>query len=128
MNNPNIVIIYSIETEIKRVKNTFEKINWFKEKGYWPRIRLPKLLSDKNSLDQIDEALVKSAIQSEYAEEKYINFATEMKKRWENVCKKFDLSTIFSSLKLQKEYNIQLTQYGVGGSYNLPNNIIINIQ
>lgn len=127
MKNPNIVTIYSTELEIKRVKNTFKKIDWFKEKGYWPRIRLPKLLADKTSLNSTDESLIKNAVYEEYDEQKYISFSIETKKRWDAVCRKFDLSTIFSPLKLQKEYDIQLTQYGVGGSYYLPNHIVVNI-
>ena len=46
---------------------------------------------------------------------------------WEKVSRELSLALLNSSLFDQEEYIINLTKYGTGGSYNLPNTVIINV-
>ncbi len=121
----NLDIKYSPEYEISRIKDTLEKLNWFKEKGY--RLRFPEGFSVENQNFK-DEEYIKKCILEDYTKDNY-----EEQKAFAN--KEFDkintaLEKFFNATKIQpqKVYEVYLTKYGVGGSYNLPNRIIINIQ
>tara|TARA_Y100000310_G_scaffold112994_2_gene111541 strand:+ start:2814 stop:3440 length:627 start_codon:yes stop_codon:yes gene_type:complete len=127
MENPRIHVIYSLKTEVTRIRNSFKKIDWYKEKGYWNKIKLPESLKGIESFEKITEKDILDTVKSEYSEEEYKQFTEGVRTSWDNVGKKYDLWKILSALKLQSEYTIQLTKYGVGGSYSMPNRIVVNI-
>jgi len=120
----NLNIKYSLEDEILRVKYTIDKIDWFKEKGY--KVKLPEILSLGNS--DLSPEEIESAIVGEYDEENYKveeKYVLKTLPKIKEVLKNYFNST---SLEPQSSYEINLTRYGVGGSYHLPNKIIANIQ
>ena len=121
----NLQFNYSSEYEVQRVKNTLNKLAWFKEQGY--RLSLPKGLSlDGDNL--VDEKFIKISVVSEYNENDYkqvIEMVNEQWLKYSSILEKYFLET---NIKSKDNYEVKLTRYGVGGSYNLPNTIIINIQ
>ena len=102
-----IIRASTIEEEEIRVQNTLKKLDWFKEKGYI-------------------FVLPKSSVAEEYDAEKYR--LDEITKEWHQAEDDFlkKLSEFFGD-KLQKEYLVCLTRYGVSGSYQMPNTIILNV-
>ncbi len=117
-------IKYSLEGEISRVQYTINKIDWFKEKGY--KVRLPEALLLEDT--KLSPESIKQVITEEYDEKNY-------KKEEEYILKtlpkiKEVLVNYFTTTSPdpQSSYEINLTRYGVGGSYNPPNKIIANIQ
>jgi len=120
----NLDIKHSLESEISRVQNTIDRIDWFKEKRY--KIRLPETLSLEDADFSYEK--IKQAIEHEYDKE---NYGKEEKYILDTLPKiKKVLGDYFtsSSLEPQSVYEINLTRYGVGGSYSIPNKIIVNIQ
>lgn len=121
----NLQFNYSSEYEVERIKNTLNKLAWFKEQGY--RFSLPEglLLSGDNL---VDEKFIKSSVVEEYSEDDYkqvIEMVNEQWLKYSSILEKYFLET---KIKPEDIYEVKLTRYGVGGSYNLPNTIIINIQ
>src|SRR3989338_9921602 len=114
-------IEFGIDFELKRVKNTLAELDWYNSQGYKPR--LPKGVSGKSSEKEIQNQIIK-----EFDEKKYKEVANQIA---------LDFSTINKQLskKLKESFNkdipitffVYLTNYGVGGSYNLPNLVIFNI-
>jgi len=102
-------IRFSKDFEARRVKTCLEKLDWYKAQGY--HVDLPKI-----------------GIDEEYREEDFLVFDNLIKDEWPKYEDK--LSQTLASLRggeVQENYNINLTKYGVGGSYSLPNTVIINI-
>ena len=114
-------IEFGIDFELKRVKNTLAELDWYNSQGYKPR--LPKGVSGKSSEKEIQNQIIK-----EFDKKKYKEVANQIA---------LDFSTINKQLskKLKESFNkdipitffVYLTNYGVGGSYNLPNIVIFNI-
>ena len=115
MNNIELKFEFSIESEIKRVENTLAKINWYKKNGYKPY--LPN-----------DRANIKSAVIKEYDGALFNKVSIAITRDWNNFSG--DLATKLASINLKYEpiYKVKLTKYGVSGSYNLPNKIVLNVR
>lgn len=115
-------IKYGLELEEQRLKNTLDRYLWYKKMGYNPRF--PADIIPKSS----NHAKIYSALKNEYDEKIYQKTATEIIKKFSIKEKKFysNLQTIFGK-KIRSNYSVILTQYGVSGSYSLPNKIILNI-
>jgi hypothetical protein len=64
---------------------------------------------------------------SEYDEEVYKKNETFLVNNWGKILKEIKNSFSKSSILAQDEYIIYFTKYGTGGSYNLPNTVIINL-
>lgn len=105
-----INIKFGIEYEQSRVKFTLSKLQWYKDKGYKPK-------------------LSKETVEKEFKKEDYENAEKELKSEFSKIEKSLEKSLIekFGSNSIPPEYDVILTKYGVAGSYNLPNKIIINI-
>lgn len=102
-------IHFSKEFENYRIENCLKKIDWYKEQGY--KLNLPE-----TDVDQ------------EYREEDFLAFSNLIQKNWAIYEKKLhDLLANLKGSEIQETYNLNLTKYGVGGSYSLPNTIIVNI-
>jgi len=114
---------YSIDYEIKRVSSAIEKIGWYKKNQY--KLILPKdidLSENKNpTKDGIKKAIIK-----EYKESQYKKIGLQLQKEWNLKAKKITDNLLLNNLNPRKEYIVYLTKYGVGGSYWLPNSMIIN--
>lgn len=118
---PKINLIYSVEDEKDRVIYTLNKLKWYREKGY--SVGLPEGVNENTELGDI-----RSVVKNEYNEEKYKemaeSIAEEISKNLKNIPESFEQQ----GLKLEDEYNVILTLYGVGGSYSPPNNIVVNFR
>ncbi len=114
-------IKYSQKFEIERVKNTLKKLNWFEEHGYRPW--LPQKINQNNTEDKI-----KTAVNKEYNEEDYKKVAIELFDSFGQIGGRFDqtLQEVFAVVP--NKITVHITRYGAGGSYNLPNTIILNFQ
>lgn len=116
-------IIYNLDREIERVKSTMKELSWYKEQGY-SNITLPKNLSEQPSNNDIF-----SAVSSEYFEKEYEESAQWIREQWFEFTDKIKALIGLSGFNLQNKYNIVLTKYGTGGSYNLgTDEVIVNIK
>jgi len=114
-------IKYSKKLEEQRIEKTLERLSWYDKLGYRPRFP-EKINPRKDSLKKI-----KIALEDEFNEKDYKKTEKEILRNFskvENFCNK--LKNVCGK-NAKKEYEIILTRYGVGGSYSLPNRIILNI-
>ncbi|MCX6714169.1 MAG: hypothetical protein NTV48_03660 [Candidatus Vogelbacteria bacterium] len=102
-------IHFSKDFEAYRVKTCLEKLDWYKAQGY--RVDLPQI--------GVDEG---------YQEEDFLVYDNLIKDEWPKYRDKLYQALIsFNGGEVREIYNINLTKYGVGGSYSYPNTIINNI-
>ncbi|MFH1315851.1 MAG: hypothetical protein ABIH67_05670 [Candidatus Uhrbacteria bacterium] len=115
-------IKYSIRLEEQRIEKTIKKLPWYNKLGYRPHF--PKNINPE--IDNLKK--INIALKNEYNEKDYKNAKNKILKKNSVIGKKFisNLENICGK-KAKKEYELILTKYGVGGSYFLPNQIIINI-
>ena len=121
-------IKYSFEYEKERIEYTLNKADWFLENGYSKWIKLP----GGKKLDEIDvktagNDLLETA-KSEYNPDDYEKIKNTINEQWSKFAPTLEKYFYETSLIQEDIYIIQLTKYGVGGSYNLPNQIILNFQ
>ncbi len=127
MNAPTLIIKYSIEFEQLRVKTTFEKISWYREHGYKPSFPAGKGIDDIQNNTTAEE-LIACAI-SEYDENYYVDVSTKISEQWKWFSERWSESPIHeTNLPFLNKYKIFVTSYGVTGSYDLPNTIVINVR
>ncbi|MGB8816170.1 MAG: hypothetical protein WCC74_03015 [Minisyncoccia bacterium] len=120
-------IIYNKDFDVKRVINTIKKIDWFVENKYeYKKFSFPKVLDVEKLKDYSDEE-IENAVISEYDEEVYKKNETFLINHWYKISEEIKNSFSKSSIPVQNEYIIYFTKYGTGGSYNLPNTVIINL-
>jgi hypothetical protein len=118
-------ILYSQELEVERIINTIKRLDWYKANGY--TVQLPESL-DVSDITNITPELVRVAISKDYNKQNYLVSQKYIEDHWGSIRDEFLKNVKNTSLLLQESYDIQLTRYGVGGSYHMPNKIIINIQ
>lgn len=118
-------IYYSIDFEVERILGTIKKIEWYKTNGY--TVNLPESL-DLSDIDKITKEDIKEAVTKEYEEQNYLLAKKYIEGNWIKFDEAFVANALSTKLVIQDQYAILLTRYGVGGSYNLPNKIIINIR
>jgi len=111
---------YGIKFEIDRIKNTLDKLEWYKKKGYKP---LLSILTNNSTLN------IESVVRKEYRRIDYQKKLVEIKEEYNFIKKEFE-KKIKKKFVLSKfpVIKVILTKYGVGGSYFLPNIVIINIE
>ncbi|OGD66789.1 hypothetical protein A2442_01540 [Candidatus Campbellbacteria bacterium RIFOXYC2_FULL_35_25] len=119
-------IYYSIDFDVDRVLETINKFEWFKSNNY--SVILPKYL-DLSDIKKITKEDVKKVILKEYNEQDYLKQKEYLENNLEKLILNENIEEKIKSttLVLSKDYNIYFTKYGVGGSYHLPNKIVINI-
>jgi len=116
---------FSKEDEMKRIKYTLGKLDWFVKQGY--KINLPdkiKEISDQGRIPTDDE--ISEAVSAEFNQKEYEEKTQDLTQKWEKMREDFLKNLATLGLPLQPEYKITFTKYGVGGSYGLPNKIQIN--
>jgi len=120
----NLQFNYSIDYEVERIKNTISRLDWFREKGY--QLLFPKDFSLENK--DFSDDKIKNSILEEYDETDYKKIADTVNKQWLKFSPFLEKYFLETNIKPENIYEVKLTKYGVGGSYNLPNNIIVNFQ
>ncbi len=117
----NINIKYGVDFEINRVKNTLAKLDWYVSQGYRPK--LPDGIKKDSS-----EQEIQNQIKKEYAEKKYKEVGRKITYDFSIIQETFTekVKNIFDK-ETPDTFLINLTNYGVGGSYNSPNIVIFNI-
>ncbi len=121
-------IKYSLEYEKERIKYTLSKADWFLKNGYSKWIKLPagKKLEDVD-IKTSENSLLTTA-EEEYCTNDYEKIKKTIEEQWSISSSKLENYFAMTSLKQEDIYIIQLTKYGVGGSYNVPNKVISNFQ
>jgi len=119
----NIKIKYSDDFEVQRVFKSLQKINWYKKMGY--NLVLPKALSSKN-LGALSDKSIKQIVKKIYGVLDYQKISNSIEQKWPKISTKVFNALPMFNLPSKKQYNVILTKYGVAGSYNLPNTIIVN--
>lgn len=117
-----LTIQYSIKLEKQRLKNTVDKLPWYKKFGYAPRF--PQSINpDVDNLEKMYAAL-----ETEYNERDYKQHAIKLSAEYSKIEDDFfeKLKQICGK-KIKRKFRLILTKYGVGGSYSLPNKIIYNV-
>jgi hypothetical protein len=118
-------IIFSKESEVARIKHTINRFGWYKEKGY--RINLPgkiKEFIDQGNIPTDEEIL--DIVSKEFDPKQYEEKKRELELKFQEKKGGFEQNIGTLGLPLQPIYRILLTKYGVGGSYFLPNTVLIN--
>lgn len=118
--NMKLNFIFSLKHEIERVQNTLKKIDFFKKHEY--RILLPKGIQENSTSEEI-----KYSVTQEWNEKLYEKVEQEIRPEWVKIIGQYQNSLKETKFVLSPQYNIYLTRYGVGGSYGLPNNIVLNV-
>lgn len=118
-------ILYSKDLEIDRVASTIKRIDWYKAKGYTVQLPDGLNISDSSVVSRED---IETAISKEYDEQNYIGSKKYIEDHWGDIGNELLKNIKNTSLTVTEHYDIYLTRYGVGGSYHLPNKIIINIR
>lgn len=113
--------LYSVETEFERVNNTLAKKDFFRKYGY--AIYLP----GNFTLDSTDLEGLRSQIKKELKSEVVNRIKEEIVAAWQSNNEL--INKFFNAIRYKKpdHITIQLTKYGVGGSYSLPSKIILNV-
>lgn len=114
-------IKYSAQIELERVMGSIKKLPWFRENGY--SISLPEGVSELSSEEKIREG-----VEKEYAENilVYEKEKISLLERWEKYGEILKEKLKGCSLIFYPEYEVFFSAYGVGGSYQLPNLLIVN--
>jgi len=109
------------EFELNRIKRTLERLEWYESNSYRPK--LPAGITKESSDNEIKEK-----IEEEFDSKKYREIKTKFTLQFLDIKESLEnkLKKIFNK-EMPSEFKIYLTNYGVGGSYNLPNIIIYNI-
>lgn len=118
---------FSLENEIQRVQYTLNKLRWFMDNKY--KINLPeKLKINPDIIPDVSENQIRESVLAEYNEDDYKTQKDFLLKNWQKVADEALIELKKTSLTPEDIYIIHLTKYGVGGSYNPPNSITVNIK
>lgn len=116
-----LTIVHAVEDEIRRVKYTFAKLEFYKQQGY--QVYLPESIDITDSEQKLKEVVVRE-FSSSLVEEAKKEIASKFIKH-QNVIEKYLKSL---NRGFPTNVSVRLTQYGVGGSYHLPSQIIVNVR
>lgn len=120
-----LTVKFSPEYEVERIKWTLGKLQWYKDNGYNPKF--PSGLETGLGTDISDDQ-IRDSVDAEYKEDDYKTQETYLLEKWNKVVDEASTEIKKTSLISRDTYTIYLTKYGVGGSYNYPDSIIINIK
>lgn len=119
----SIKFIYSQNFEVERIRYTLSKIEWFKQHSY--KVSLPNLINADNRYRVED---LTEIVKSEFDENIFKAQIDIINEKWSIYASRFFEELVKMGLEPSDNYILYMTRYGVGGSYNIPNEIIINIQ
>lgn len=119
----NFNVVYLRKSEHQRLAFTLKNITFYKEKGY--RVLLPK----GATLDQTSENDIFELADQEFPDKLVIDVKNKVILEIQRYKDSIDLYIKSIPYKAPEEVRIILTQYGVGGSYNVySSEIVINIK
>ena len=124
MAEPLLSVQFSLAFECQRVRDTLEKLDWYRAQRY--SINLPN--SESSELVKAPRDRLIALVAREYDDRAFAELADIIHTRWAAISGRF--FTVLSGIGgavLQSSYRINLTRYGVGGSYRPPDTVIINI-
>ncbi len=117
----------SKEFELERIKSTIKRLDWYLNNKYsLNSLSFPKSLDIEKLTSLSDDDLV-TAIDREYDEDKYTLNIDSIRQMYELYEAKLEEFIVELGLSPIPEIKIYLTKYGIGGSYHLPNKVIVNI-
>ncbi len=117
---PLLSITFSLENETARVKETIEKLSWYRQHYGESNARLPEGVGDKTSMGD-----VAGIVSAEFNEDIYNDFAQHVQKEWANISNEIKRLSEMPDFHLLESYILRLTRYGSGGSYDSSRGIII---
>jgi hypothetical protein len=120
-------INYSKEFEQERVESTLNRLDWYLSNKYsLNSLSFPQSFDTEKLKDISREKIIKG-INDEYDEDKFISTADEIQQIYEKYETRLEDFIKNIGLEVIPNIKVYLTGYGMGGSYHLPNEIIINI-
>jgi hypothetical protein len=124
---PMLNIQYSKDAEIERVKYVYEELDWYREHGYDVHLPGGIKLGDCGTVPKLIELL--HTLDVEFSLEKYEATKALILESWDYVVAHWPHEEMGkATLVFEPSYDVHLTRYGTGGSYNLPNEIVLNIE
>mgnify|MGYP001169940824 CR=1 FL=1 len=118
---------YSKEFELERIQSTINRLDWYLGNKYsLSSLSFPKNV-DVNNLKEIKKEELVEAVGEEYDESKFATTAESILQMYEKYEVKLEDFIKSIGLSVIPEVKVSLTNYGIGGSYHLPNEIIVNI-
>lgn len=124
---PKLNFVYSLELERGRVEYSFHKREWYVSNGYKPTFPGNQTIDDITDETLLDELI--EGLKNEFNDKTYQDASKLIFDLWNTFTTKWPHQKLSeTTLNFQDIYEIHLTRYGVGGSYNLPNSITINIE
>lgn len=126
MNKTRLIINFSPEAEVNRVKRTLNDLAWLNENGY--NVKLPIKLADTIKNGRVfSEQEITDSVTDEFNNSEYEEKEVELLSQWAEKGKDFVYKLASLGLPLSASYMIILTKYGTGGSYNLPNIVVLKL-
>lgn len=123
-----INIQYSIKKEVERVIYTANRIDTFSDRGYKVEgFSSPKNISYKD-FKLMTEIEIERLITEEYIALDYDKNIKYIQDRWIQIEPKLKLGIEKMKIEMIPEFDIIFTKYGITGSYESPNVIIVNIK
>ena len=118
---------YSKELEVKRITSTINRLDWYLNNNYkldW--MTFPRDV-DINNLASIPKEDILKAVEKEYDPQKYISAVDSLNQMYGPYGIRLRKFIEGLSLPVITDIIINLTLYGMGGSYHVPNKVISNI-
>ena len=117
---------YSPELEVERIKFTLKKFSWYKENIY--KIDLPETIKNRvEKGEKLTDEEILDAVNSEFDENDYKARIEKIKLEWNKIQDQFIKNLTTLGGHVFDKYDLKFTKYGSGGSYTMPNIIVINI-
>ena len=114
-------IKYGKRFEFRTIKTTLARMGWYNKMGYKPI--LPKNIDKTSSEKEIKEQIAKK-----FDEDKFKTIAQNMNRKFSKISAKLSETLNLYFKNVPKLIKVYLTNYGMGGSYDTPNKIIINVK
>ncbi len=118
---------YSKTLEKERIINTIKRLGWYKENKYnVDLIGFPKVL-DRENIFSVSDTDILNAIDAEYDETKFVESEKSLKELFSFYHDQLVIFLNETKLSVISPIVVQLTMYGMAGSYSLPNKAIVNV-
>ncbi len=118
---------YSKILEKERITNTIKRLSWYKENKYnVDLIGFPKELN-RERIFSVSDTDISNAIDAEYDETKFVESERSLRELFPLYHDRLTCFLDEIKLSIIPSIVVQLTMYGMGGSYSLPNKAIVNI-